>query len=206
MNKYGTLEGVCDRNELILMAKYVYSLKYLNEKEKLLFTFLINYIILKMINNIYDKEHLDINKKISELKNEIKHNNKRQVKNPKYTNDNNVYTLGQIKKCGLYNQELKKEKLKNDKFIGENFKLLLIENDKNFGILKLAYMLKDVTVLDFRNVQNEEFNKACNELHLYIKYPFCNDFRSRAFIIQNGLTKEQWKILCPKIANYREER
>lgn len=162
------LNAIYDFHRVVLIAQYVFAMVYLDGDNKDISTFYVNHTIYKIIDKIYWWDYIRKDQKIKKLKKEIKENNKKQVKGSKYTNNDNVYRLEQIKKCGLHNGEIAKEGFKNKKLIKDNFKLLLVETNPNFGILKLASVLEDANILNLRNLHDKEVAKECNELYKYI--------------------------------------
>ena len=207
INKFELVNGIIKKHsddKLIIMAKYVYYRKYFSENETYIIIFILNHIILQLFHNIYKIEYKNTKSKISKLKTKLKQNNKRQSRTPKYANNNNINTLTKIKNYAQYKEEIRTEMFRHKKHINNNFELLLIENNTNTnttGIIKLVHLLKDITILDLRNIQNKKVITYLNILPVYFNNPFHHECRDIFRELKKELTQEQYDKLYNGIIN-----
>lgn len=151
-----------DVDAVNIIAKY----KCFLQNEPTLTLFYLNHFNLSIINNICEDECKNAYKKIDALKLYRKQRNKKIVHGT-YVSDDDVSNL--IKTTGLYIQTLQQEKRAMNNGIYKNYKLLCDVKNPNYGIFKLASMLKDINILKLRRITDISLLEKCNMLWSYIR-------------------------------------
>lgn len=209
MNKFLLLNKILLKHNsdiAILMAKFIFNKKYLNETDSSLNIFQSNHTILQLIDNIYNIECRYITTQINKLKSLINPNLSTASKQVIHKNNKHHLKLKILKKS---KECTEREIFKHKTYFEENFNsLLTIQENPNYGILKLTCLLKDINILNFRNIKNEAVIDMCNNLLFpYIKNKtlyyagYCDIKRS----LKNELTPEEYSKFIYALNYYMYE-
>lgn len=185
-NDYGLLQKwAIDNKNIVRWSKMVVFTKYKYENNNQILTFLMNNFILDYINKYHIWE-----------KQKITHNLNQLDKLFKKTRDTNVrHTISKNK--NVKNETLKiikYEIFKIKKCNDDNYTSLLIMDHPNYGILRLAFLVKNMMIFDLTKISNVNTLKKLNELHRF-EYKSYSSKRQAILYIQSYISSKQYSLL-----------